>query len=307
MSIEADILGEETAVSSEGLTDAERYYFESGGEATPELYDEYSSRPAPSREVHREVDEKVRTLADNIAQHERIARARMEGRLDAVQDAMREPQSLAQTEQQQEYRPKPTEDIIGWAERMERLADNLMRERADNERRVAEMQTYGTRVDEALSDQGVAQAWRAFELLEKARNLSAYYPQENHQQLLQRAIQNHGVPDQVHANWQRNAQAWCREKLDQGLDLASQIYFAAETRGYETARQVRAREKVQRQENARRAAQQRAEDAREDEWRDAVTRRVALPGETIESVLPNADDRRRYYSRSRYYRDHGAR
>jgi hypothetical protein len=86
------------------------------------------------------------------------------------------------------------------------------------------------------------------------------------------------------------------------------ILHAAQLRGWRSPAQLeaqrRAAAEAQRRADEQRAAVRAKADAKEQEWRDWVTRRVALLGVTLEDVLPNWDDRVRYHRGRRDLQHH---
>jgi hypothetical protein len=287
-------------------SEAERRYFETG-DVTSQLQNEYGVRthqPAPEREI----SPKVLQLLESAKQlqAEREGRARAEARVDLLREAL-EPERPQQQPQYDSpevpgsrYRDE-TKDPIG-----------ALYDVVNHAREVEADRVYINMIAEAdrMSGGEFGQAYRHAIGSHTAELMARRYPNDTVQQIWQRMATPGGIPDDI----RRQVEADERSTWGRNPNALADIIRFAQGRGWRSQATIKAARDMQAEQDRRvaahRAEQQRKAEEREQDWRRSVARKCeAVPGvdfaDALRQVLPNREDRVRYYQGARAYQSSG--
>jgi hypothetical protein len=298
------------------LTPGEEHYMRSGGDtsvylaeqeaAEPTIEDRINALPPAAQEMFR------RNLGGAVNEFQDMKRGRVEdqiarARAETQRDLLVE--TLSPQEPEPAYDPNdpndvdgpnplpgfrdPTKDIIGFAEDAREYLRGLR-----------DIETYNANLSNFARHYPDFNAAYQFNLASRGRELlSRQYPQASAQQI-ENHVRLYGFPDDVVAQIQAEERATYVNDPDAA---PAKIWRQAQIRGWRSQSEIKAAQDAykeqQRQEAARRDAQQRAAEAKEQSWRDGIARKVAaIPGKSfhdaLREVLIRPEDRRRYYDRS---------
>jgi hypothetical protein len=240
-------------------------------------------------------------------QQEREARGRVEGQLDAINYAMRDPQSQTghaweSRPQQPQMRPDPTTDIFAAQEfdnqrlaRLERLEQEILA----GQREQAEVDAYRNSMDRrSAQDKEFGPAYENWIKL-RARELCArYYPQSTDEQI-NHAVSTGQIPQNVAQALHAEERSIYKHAFANGQDPSALVERLMVSRGYQDNSTRAAIAAEQRQEQARRAAEQRRAEQAEEEWFNRVARcKATMLGmsdeDALREILPRRDDRMRF-------------
>jgi hypothetical protein len=312
------------------LSDAERRYFENGGNisATDEarLNQEHGlSQPQPQEHDRHNAEVRAslqRKLDDYYAANRQLAD--VNARLTERQEMLTEALSPEQPQQDHAWsrpmeRPDPNLDIFATQDydhqriaRLEQMVADAAQQRQWQQHEQAEINYYRQSMDRrAAADPEFHQGYQMWLATRYGELMSRRYPDATPQQIYA-AVGQGRIPADLVQKVQAEERQLIRDARQRGVDPADHIEGMMRGRGWQTARERAWRADQQRQANARQhaAEQKAAEDERE--WKRSVARRVAaVPGVSFEDalreVLPNRADRMRYRHGSNAYADHGSR
>src|SRR6516162_6265725 len=258
----------------DGMTPAERSYFQSGGDVSDQLSQENRDQPAPAEppaegtphempsygdevvagEPHpRRIDfqkyqaeQSARMEAERQLHEMRVAGARVEERLNILQQAIAEPESAPAAPTPRRERPDPQQDIFGYAawledgynEQQAQLAeinrqiaeyrDNISTGQAEWEQRTAYLNTLN---NQAGRDPNFLPAYSYLMLNRAAELMANSYPGATRDQLLQAAQRD--LPVDVQNIIQQEERDLYRNAFEANRNPAEDIYRLARVRGFQ--------------------------------------------------------------------------